>query len=79
MTSAETVLIQQHSIDEFLKLFSGTTSVYMGVSPQSLSSLSTYFREDSNLVTFKKLQTVFLKLGVKAVYNLAVFNEIALA
>lgn len=50
----------------------------MGISPQSVSSLSTFFQEKSDLVTFQKLQTVFQKLGVKAIYNLGLFNELAL-
>lgn len=37
-----------------------------------------FFQEKDNLVTFKKLRTVFGKLGVAAVYNLGFFNELAL-
>ena len=43
VTSAETVLIQQHSTDEFLKLFNDKeTQVIVAISPQSVSSMAHY-------------------------------------
>ena len=43
VTSAEAVLIQQHSTDEFLKLFEDPeVKVVVAISPQSVSSLSHY-------------------------------------
>ena len=43
VTSAETVLLQQHSVDEFMKLFTDENEVFIAVSPQSVSSLTNYF------------------------------------
>jgi len=47
VTSAETVLIQQHSIDEFLKLFNPLSGnqVFIAISPQSLAGLTNYLGE----------------------------------
>ena len=43
VTSAETVLIQQHSTDEFLKLFDDKSNqVVVAISPQSITSMSQY-------------------------------------
>ena len=33
VTSAETVLLQQHSVDEFMKLFTDDNEVYIAISP----------------------------------------------
>ena len=55
VTSAETVLIQQHSIDEFLKLFTPENQVFIAISPQSLSSLSFFFGTNNDHETFLKL------------------------
>lgn len=77
VTSAETVLIQQHSIDEFLKLFTPENKVFVAISPQAISSLSFYFHLD-DLTTFRKLQTVFKQVGASAVLDLSLFNSIAL-
>ena len=43
VTSAETVLIQQHSTEEFLKLFNDKENqVIVAFSPQSVSSMAHY-------------------------------------
>jgi len=57
VTSAETVLIQQHSTEEFLKLQG--QNVFVGISPQSLTSLTVKFELSDDLVTFRKLRTAF--------------------
>ena len=61
VTSAETVLIQQHSTDEFLKLFNDRENqVVVAISPQSVSSMAHYASTltgsiPDEFTTFKKL------------------------
>ena len=61
VTSAEAVLIQQHSTDEFLKLFEDPEiKVVVAISPQSVSSLSHFAStldgtKLDEMLTFKKL------------------------
>lgn len=80
VTSAETVLIQQHSIDEFLKLFADLeTKVFIAVSPQSLASLAFHTGLKTKQEAFTKLKQFFIsKLGVENVINLEYFNQLAL-
>lgn len=79
MTSAETVLIQQHSIEEFLKLFDSKTKVYVGISPQSISSLSYFYDQSSDDETYQKLKTFLIDfIGAAGVFDLSGFNELAL-
>ena len=80
VTSAETVLIQQHSVDEFLKMFQNNqTNVYIGVSMQSLASLATYFGLSGEKEAFLRLKTYFKEtLGVKEVFNLDSLSQLTL-
>lgn len=56
----------------------GNNEVYLAISPQSLSSLSNYFQIEDDLLTFRKLQTVFNQIGIKQTYDLSFFNSLAL-
>ena len=78
VTSAETVLLQQHSVDEFMKLFTDGNEVHIAVSPQSLSSLTNYFATESDHDTFEKLSAIFKMIGAKEVYDLSWYNELSL-
>eukprot|EP00347_Sterkiella_histriomuscorum_P000664 403374972 len=78
VTSAETVLIQKHSTEQFLKLFDQQNFVIVAISPQSLGSLSLFYQQNSEVVTFKKLQTVFTKLGAQMVIDLSTFSLLTL-
>ena len=73
VTSAETVLIQQHSIAEFLKL-KGPISV--GVSPQSLASLTEKFGGE-DLQNFYRLKTVFGAMNIEC-FDFSLFNGMSL-
>ena len=56
VTSAETVLIQQHSVEEFLKLFDDPLNqVVVAISPQSISSMAQFSTECDDYTMFKKL------------------------
>ena len=50
----------------------------MGISPQTLSSLSFFFDQTDDMQTFYKLQTIFAQLGAKAVFDLSCFNAASL-
>ena len=79
MTSAETVLLQQHSVDEFLKLLEGGQSkVYVAVSPQSIASIAAHQGMDTSEQAFERLSTFLKSLGVVDVFDLSLFNDLAL-
>ena len=84
MTSAETVLIQKHSTEEFLKLLSPEGEdqqrniVVVGISPQSIGSLTAYYKQPNELITFKRLQSLFTELGAVLVLDLSIFNLLSL-
>lgn len=83
VTSAETVLIQKHSAEEFLKLFTPVTPddkniVVVAISPQSIGSLAAYYQQLDELVTFKRLQSVFKEIGAHFVLDLSLFNLLSL-
>jgi iron only hydrogenase large subunit-like protein len=84
VTSAETVLIQKHSTEEFLKLLSPVgedqqrNMVVVGISPQSIGSLTAYYKQLNELITFKRLQSLFTELGAALVLDLSIFNLLSL-
>lgn len=78
VTSAETVLIQKHSTDQFLKLFDRENFVVVAVSPQSIASLSLFYHQPSEVTTFRKLQTLFTQLGASLCIDLSLFNLLTL-
>jgi iron only hydrogenase large subunit-like protein len=68
-----------HSTEEFLKLFSQPSNlVVVAISPQSIGSLSAYYKQESEMGTFKRLQSVCTSLGAALVLDLSLFNLLAL-
>ena len=56
VTSSEAVLIEKHSIEEFMTLFKDPDHmVIVALSSQSVTSLSQFYKSSSDLETFKKL------------------------
>ncbi|CDW83058.1 cytosolic fe-s cluster assembly factor narfl [Stylonychia lemnae] len=78
VTSAETVLIQKHSTEQFMKLFDPSNFVVVAISPQSLASLSLFYNQHNEVETFQKLQTVFTQLSASMVIDLSMFNLLTL-
>ncbi|KAM1214014.1 hypothetical protein ACFX2I_005381 [Malus domestica] len=66
VTSAETVMLEKQSLDEFLLNLDKGKAVTVSLSPQSRASLAVYFGI-SPLQVSRKLTTFFKSLGVKAV------------
>ncbi len=65
VTTAETILIQQQSVDEFLRLCEDKSKVnIVSISPQGIISLATYFNM-SREEAAKRLSFIFQNLGVK--------------
>jgi len=68
-----------------MKLFEDSeTKVCIAVSPQSLSSLTQYCRsngkdDQNDLDTFRKLQSVFYKLGAHICLDMSMFVSLSLA
>lgn len=78
ITSAETVILEQQSIDEFMNQVSGEEkAVIVSVSPQSRASLSSYYGI-TPLQALKKLTTFFKNLGVKAVFDTSCSRDLSL-
>ncbi|KFK26540.1 hypothetical protein AALP_AA8G262300 [Arabis alpina] len=67
ITSAETVMLEKQSLDEFLSALDNK-DVIISLSPQSRTSLAVHYNI-SPLQVFKKLTTFFKSLGVKAVFD----------
>lgn len=73
-----------HSAEEFLKLFESINEdgskniVVVALSPQSVGSLSAYYKQENELYTFKRLQSVFTSLGAHLVLDLSLFNLLSL-
>jgi iron only hydrogenase large subunit-like protein len=69
VTTAETMLIEQHSTEEFLnKALSGNYSVIVTICPQSLVSLAHHY-EISIEECIEELKKVLIKANVKAILN----------
>lgn len=77
ITSAETVMLEKQSLEEFLSHINSGKEVIVSVSPQSRASLATYF-DLSPAQVFRKLTTFFKSLGVKAVYDTSCSRDISL-
>ncbi|KAL2895806.1 Protein NAR1 [Bienertia sinuspersici] len=77
ITSAETVMLEKQSLDEFLSSINKGKTVIVSVSPQSRASLATHFGL-SPPQAFKKLTTFFKSLGVKAVFDTSCSRDLAL-
>lgn len=78
LTSAETVMLEQQSVNEFLShIISGENAVIVSVSPQSRASLATYYGL-TPLQVFKKLTGFLKSLGVKAVFDTSCSRDLSL-
>ncbi|GMH05240.1 hypothetical protein Nepgr_007080 [Nepenthes gracilis] len=77
ITSAETVMLEKQSLDEFLSNINKGKAVIVSLSPQSRASLAVHFGL-SPLQVFKKLTTFFKSLGVKAVFDTSSSRDITL-
>ncbi|XP_021744539.1 protein NAR1-like [Chenopodium quinoa] len=77
ITSAETVMLEKQSLDEFLSSINKGKTVLVSISPQSRASLAAHFGL-TPLQAFKKLTTFFKSLGVKAVFDTSCSRDLAL-
>eukprot|EP00899_Mesostigma_viride_P002129 jgi/Mesvir1/11917/Mv00255-RA.1 len=78
ITSAETILLQQQSVDEFLaQLSHGQKRVVISIAPQSRASLAEYYGV-SPMEAIQRLTSFFKSLGVAAVYDTSSTRDVAL-
>lgn len=77
ITSAETVMLEKQSLDEFLSSIDKGKIVIVSLSPQSRASLAEYFGL-SPLQVFKKLTTFFKSLGVKTLFDTCCSRDLVL-
>ncbi|KAM7262913.1 hypothetical protein ACFE04_000596 [Oxalis oulophora] len=77
ITSAEAVMLDKQSLDEFLSNISQGKTIIVSLSPQSRASLAVHFGL-SPVQVFKKLTTFLKSLGVRAVYDTSCSRDIAL-
>ncbi|XP_059624811.1 protein NAR1 [Cornus florida] len=77
ITSAETVMLQKQSLDEFLSQINEGKAVIVSLSPQSRASLAVHFGL-SPLEVFRKLTTFLKSLGVKAIFDTSCSRDISL-
>ncbi|XWS12951.1 hypothetical protein CRYUN_Cryun37aG0133900 [Craigia yunnanensis] len=77
ITSAETVMLEKQSLDEFLSNINKGKAVIVSLSPQSRASLAAHFGIPP-LQVFKKLTTFLKSLGVKAVFDTSCSRDLTL-
>ncbi|XP_062013642.1 protein NAR1 isoform X2 [Rosa rugosa] len=77
ITSAETVMLEKQSLDEFLLNVDKGKAVIVSLSPQSRASLAVHFGI-SQLQVFRKLTTLFKSLGVKAIFDTSCSRDLSL-
>ncbi|KAI4303555.1 hypothetical protein MLD38_039166 [Melastoma candidum] len=77
ITSAETVMLEKQSLDEFISNIDKGKAVIVSVSPQSRASLAVHFGL-TPLQVLRKLTTLFKTLGVKAVFDTSCSRDITL-
>ncbi|GFP80483.1 cytosolic fe-s cluster assembly factor narfl [Phtheirospermum japonicum] len=77
ITSAETVMLEKQSLDEFLSNLNKGKAVIVSVSPQSRASLAVHFGV-SPLQVFKKLTALLKSFGVRAVFDTSSSRDLAL-
>ncbi|XP_019439994.1 PREDICTED: protein NAR1 [Lupinus angustifolius] len=77
VTSAETVMLEKQSLDEFLSNVNKGKAVIVSLSPQSRASLAVHF-DISPLQVFKKLTRFFKSLGVKAIFDTSCSRDLTL-
>ncbi|KAG9455180.1 hypothetical protein H6P81_008084 [Aristolochia fimbriata] len=77
ITSAETVMLEKQSLDEFLSRIKSEAAVVVSISPQSRSSLAEHFDLSPSQV-FTRLTALFKSLGVKAVFDTSCSRDLVL-
>ncbi|XP_060208378.1 protein NAR1-like isoform X2 [Lycium barbarum] len=77
ITSAETVMLEKQSLDEFLSNLEKGRTVIVSISPQSRASLAVHYGL-SSLQVFRKLTTLFKSLGVKAIFDTSCSRDLTL-
>ncbi|PON90260.1 Iron hydrogenase, subset [Trema orientale] len=77
VTSAETIMLEKQSLDEFLSNIDKGKVVIVSLSPQSRASLAVHFGI-SPLQVLKKLTTFFKSLGVKAVFDTSCSRDLTI-
>ncbi|XP_073026438.1 protein NAR1-like [Primulina eburnea] len=77
ITSAETVMLERQSLDEFLSNLNKGKAVIVSLSPQSRASLAVHFGLSSYQM-FGKLTTLFKSLGVKAIFDTSCSRDLTL-
>uniref|UniRef100_A0A453LTF8 Iron hydrogenase large subunit C-terminal domain-containing protein n=2 Tax=Aegilops tauschii subsp. strangulata TaxID=200361 RepID=A0A453LTF8_AEGTS len=77
ITSAETVMLEKQSLDDFVTRINSGKTVIVSVSPQSRASLAALFGLSQSQV-FRKLTALFKSMGVKAVYDTSSSRDLAL-
>nr|CAD1822552.1 unnamed protein product [Ananas comosus var. bracteatus] len=77
VTSAETVMLEKQSLNEFISHVNSDKAVIVSISPQSRASLASYFDLSPSQV-FRKLTTLLKSMGVKAVYDTSCSRDLSL-
>lgn len=77
ITSAETVMLEKQSLDEFLSNINNGKTVIVSLSPQSRASIAVHYGL-SPVQVFRKLTTLFKSLGVKAVFDTSCSRDLSL-
>lgn len=77
ITSAETVMLEKQSLDEFLSNLEKGRTVIVSLSPQSRAALAVHYGL-SSLQVFRKLTTLFKSLGVKAIFDTSCSRDLTL-
>ncbi|KAL6562335.1 Cytosolic Fe-S cluster assembly factor nar1 [Orobanche gracilis] len=77
ITSAETVMLEKQSLDEFILNLNKGKAVIVSFSPQSRASLAIHFGI-STLQVFRKLTTLLKSLGVKAIFDTSSSRDLTL-
>nr|KYP57500.1 Cytosolic Fe-S cluster assembly factor NARFL [Cajanus cajan] len=77
VTSAETVMLEKQSLDEFLNNINSGKAVIVSLSPQSRTSIAAHFGI-SPIQAFKKLTRFFKSLGVKAIFDTSCSRDLTL-
>ncbi|KAJ0236701.1 Protein NAR1 [Hirschfeldia incana] len=77
ITSAETVMLEKQSSEEFLSALTKGKDVIVSLSPQSRASIAVHY-DISPLQVFKKLTTFLKSLGVKAVFDTSCSRDLVL-
>ncbi|XWS19288.1 hypothetical protein CRYUN_Cryun31cG0002900 [Craigia yunnanensis] len=77
ITSAETVMLEKQSLDQFLSNINKGKAVIVSLSPQSRASLAAHFSIPPTQV-FKKLTTFLKSLGVKAVFDTSCSRDLTM-